>query len=136
MMPSNPVDQEMGAVNLSKVTANSSKTAHDIFISYRSEDMDQVYNSLLTRLSEKGLNVFNSKRDLAGAPVTKDIMEQHAAGSVVLLALVSPGYFDSEWCRYEAISAKNAFVPIIPVYSGDVSLLLTSPMHHITPCNV
>ena len=52
-------DQEMGPVNLSKVTANSPKTSHDIFISYRSDDMDQVYNSLLRNLSDTGLNVFN-----------------------------------------------------------------------------
>ena len=62
----------------------------------------------------------SSKRDLAGAAVTKDMMGRHPAGSVVLLALVSPNYFGSEWCRYEAVSAKQAGVPIIPVYSGDV----------------
>ena len=92
----------------------------DIFISYRSEDSEQVYNSLLTRLSEKELNVFNSARDFAGATPSKALMGQHAAGSVVLLALVSPNYFDSPWCRHEAVSAKKAGVPIIPVYSGAV----------------
>jgi hypothetical protein len=113
-------DSMAAGSSLSKVTANSPPTAHDLFISYKSEDSEQVYNSLLTRLSEKGLNVFNSARDFAGATPSKDLMGQHAAGSVVLLALVSPNYFDSPWCRHEAVSAKQAGVPIIPVYSGDV----------------
>ena len=38
---------------------SSPPTKHDIFISYRSDDMDQVYNSLLRNLSDTGLNVFN-----------------------------------------------------------------------------
>ena len=111
---------DMGGRTISKVTTGSPPTKHDIFISYRSEDSEQVYNSLLTRLSEKELNVFNSARDFAGATPSKALMGQHAAGSVVLLALVSPNYFDSPWCRHEAVSAKKAGVPIIPVYSGAV----------------
>ena len=91
-------------------------------ISYASKDSEHIYNSLLSRLSEKGLNVFSSARDYAGSTPSKELMGQHIAGSVVLLLLLSPTYVDSPWCRHEALSAKHAGVPIIPVYSGDVSV--------------
>lgn len=42
-----------------------------------------------------------------------------ARASCVVIALVSPGYFGSKWCRKEVIAAKEANVPIVPVYAGD-----------------
>ena len=46
-------------------------------------------------------------------------MQEHAAGSVVVLALLSPDYFTSKFCRGELEGAKEAGVPIVPVFSGD-----------------
>ena len=46
-------------------------------------------------------------------------MQEHAAGSVVVLALLSPNYFTSKFCRGELEGAKEAGVPIVPVFSGD-----------------
>ena len=46
-------------------------------------------------------------------------MQAHALGSKVVLALLSLGIFDSEWCRAEIEAAAAAGVPIVPVYSGE-----------------
>ena len=97
----------------------SQGTTHDVFISYQSEYTD-VFLSLHLALNSMGagLNVFNQMRDLAKADVNKEIMQEHARNSKVVLALLSPNYFNSKWCRYELIAAQEAGVPIVPVYSG------------------
>lgn len=59
------------------------------------------------------------KRDLAGVEVSKAEMCRHAVGSCVVLALLSPSYFDSKWCRAELEAASDAGVPIIPVFAGE-----------------
>ena len=86
---------------------------------YQSEYTD-VFLSLHLALNSMGagLNVFNQIRDLAKADVNKEIMQEHARNSKVVLALLSPNYFNSKWCRYELIAAQEAGVPIVPVYSG------------------
>ena len=92
--------------------------AHHVFISYTANEMDPVFEALLSTLSAMDLNVFNQRRDLAGVEVNKAEMQAHAMGSKVVLPLLSPGYFDSEWCRAEVEAAAEAGVPIVPVYSG------------------
>ena len=66
-----------------------------------------------------GFNVFNQKLDLAGHDVSLELMQDHAAGSQLVLALLSPSYFTSKYCRGELEGAKTAGVPIVPVFSGD-----------------
>ena len=46
-------------------------------------------------------------------------MQKHAAGSQLVLALLSPNYFTSKYCRGELEGAKAAGVPIVPVFSGE-----------------
>ena len=67
----------------------------------------------------RGLNVFNQKRDLAGHDVSLELMQKHAAGSQLVLALLSPDYFTSKFCRGELEAAAAAGVPIVPVFSGE-----------------
>ena len=45
---------------------------------------------------------------------------EHAANSMVTLALLSPKFFDSEYCRaeVEAAAASKFCKSVIPVYSG------------------
>jgi len=102
------------------ITRGSQGTTHDVFISYQSEASTDVFLSLHLALNSmgEGLNVFNQMRDLAKADVNKEIMQEHARNSKVVLALLSPNYFDSKWCRYELIAAQEAGVPIVPVFSG------------------
>lgn len=91
---------------------------HHVFISYTAREMDSVFETLLSTLSFMGLNVFNQRRDLAGVTVNLAEMQAHAQGSRVILALLSPSYFDSKWCRGEVEAAAAAGVPIVPVYAG------------------
>ena len=51
--------------------------------------------------------------------VNLELMQEHAAGSVVVLALLSPDYFTSKFCRGELEAAAAAGVPIVPVFSGE-----------------
>ena len=92
---------------------------HHAFISYYAREMDGVFVSLMQRLMAMGLNVFNQKRDLAGHDVSLELMQKHAAGSQLVLALLSPDYFTSKFCRGELEAAAAAGVPIVPVFSGE-----------------
>ena len=92
---------------------------HHVFISYYQKESDAVFQQLMMYFMARGLNVFNQKRDLAGRTVNLEVMKEHAAGSVLVLALLSPRYFTSKWCRGELEAAKAAGVPIVPVFSGE-----------------
>ena len=89
-----------------------------------------VYDGLLSTLTALGVNVFNSKRDLAGTQVSKEEMVAHAQGSKVVLALISANYFASKWCRIELEGAAKGGVPVVPVFSsssitsGDVKKMI------------
>jgi hypothetical protein len=96
-----------------------SRKIHHIFISYFAKEMDAVFTSLMMNLVSMGFNVFNQKSDLAGVDVNLEVMQEHAAGSVLVLALLSPNYFTSKWCRGEVEGAAAAGVPIVPIFSGD-----------------
>ena len=67
----------------------------------------------------RGLNVFNAKRDLAGGDASAAVMVQHTANSAVVLALLSPKFFDSKFTRLEVEGAFAVKVPVIPVYSAE-----------------
>ena len=96
-----------------------SRVTHDLFISYFSKESDGVFQVLLNLFKSKGFNVFNQKLDLAGQEVSLEEMQKHAKGSSLIIALLSPNYFESKWCRGELEAAKEAGVPIVPVYSGE-----------------
>ena len=73
-----------------------------------------------------GLNVFNPDMHMAVAGgATKELMQQHARNSHLMLAVMSHGglIFDSPWCRAEMEAARDASVPIVPVYNGDMTTL-------------
>ena len=93
--------------------------AHDVFLSYYDKEQGEVFDSLLQRLKLLDLEVFNQKRDLAGATVNLAAMQQHVSGSRLVLALLSPNYFTSKWCRGELEAAHAAGVPIVPCFSGE-----------------
>ena len=75
----------------------------------------------MKELMGQGLKVFNQKRDLAGAEVSMGAMREHAANSLVTLALLSPSFFASKYCRaeVEAADASEFCQAVVPVYSGD-----------------
>ena len=92
---------------------------HDIFISYHSRESDATFTALMGTFKVLGYKVFNQKRDLAGHDVNLAEMQRHAADSRLVLALLSPCYFASIWCRGELEAAASARVPIVPVFSGE-----------------
>ena len=100
-------------------SVSDTKYQHDVFISYRSDESDEVFLALLGVFNALECDVFNQLRDLAGEKVSKKTMVAHAQGSKVVLALLSPKYFESKWCRAELEGAKAAGIPIVPVFAGN-----------------
>ena len=94
-------------------------TRFDIFVSFTNKDIPGVATSLIALLTSKGAVVFNQKRDFAGAPVNRQAMESVVMASKVVLALITPSYFDSEPCRWEVEAAANAGVVVVPVHAGE-----------------
>ena len=66
-----------------------------------------------------GIHVFNPTTALQHGKPSKQLMQEHVKKSKLLMVLVSPSYFDSEWCRAEVEAAMEANVLTVPVYSGD-----------------
>ena len=91
----------------------------DVFVSFTNKDIPGVATSLVALLVAKGAIVFNQKRDFAGAPVNRQAMEGFVVSSKVVLALITPHYFDSEPCRWEVEAAASAGVPVVPVHAGE-----------------
>ena len=46
-------------------------------------------------------------------------MQDAVKRSRLVIAALSEGFFESTWCEAEIVAAKEAQVPVIPVYSGD-----------------
>ena len=112
--------REPEPVQLAKLAAGQ----HHVFISYTNESLEQgkdaAFQALLSNLKVQGLNVFNPKQDVAGEQLSIDDMRRHAANSMLLLAVLSPRFFDSKYCRAEVeAAAESAFCrAVIPVYAG------------------
>lgn len=76
---------------------------YDIFVSYSHADKEWVQRELLPRLERAGFKVCIDYRDFEiGAPVLTNI-ERAVDGSRHTLALLTPGYVESEWCELEAL---------------------------------
>ncbi len=76
---------------------------YDVFISYSHADKDWVQGELLPRLESAGLKICIDYRDFEiGVPVLTNI-ERAVDGSRHTLALLTPGYVESEWCELEAL---------------------------------
>ena len=72
-------------------------------------------------MEAKDLKVFNPTSDLAhygkiNAESMQDAVEE---SNIVVAALSSHGFFDSEWCTKEIEAARDNDIKVIPVYSGD-----------------
>jgi len=116
-----PVNRKpsVGGSNNTGGQSGNTGTAYDVFISYYSAQSDATFTSLMGTLKALDYVVFNQKRDLAGHDVNLAEMQRHVKSSRLVLALLSPGYFTSPWCRGELDAAASAGVPIVPVFSGE-----------------
>ena len=93
------------------------REAPPIFISYYQQEMDAVFQQLLMLFKARGLG---SSTRSATSPATRQQADAGARkGSVLVLALLSPNYFTSKFCRGELEAAAAAGVPVVPVFSGE-----------------
>jgi len=86
----------------------------NVFISYAGRDK-QWAEWLGERLGRRGFGIWT---DATSVPVGESFMaelKRTIEKSDVVLALLSPSYFQSTWCRQETAVAAAGKVPIIPV---------------------
>lgn len=88
-----------------------------VFISYVEGESAEVYTALHGILRGKGFSVFHGRTQLVKS--TTDEMRDFVRGANVFIAVLSPGYFRSKYCRAEADEAINSGVGVIPVFDGD-----------------
>jgi len=86
--------------------------ANDVFISYTHEDdreeagirwvtrFEAALKARLAKVSGKSIQTWRDDR-LTGADRFGPAIEEQLLGSAVLVAIVTPSYFSSEWCRTE-----------------------------------
>lgn len=102
---------------------------HDLFISYAVNPDKDTFQIVRAAFQAHRLNVFNPDMDMSrlnvdgGASV--ELMQEHVRVSKLVLAIISRGgaIFKSECCRAELTAAKDAGIPVMPVYNGDKSSL-------------
>ena len=88
---------------------SGSSERYDVFLSYaRSDDQDGAVTRLAEALStafsqQTGvkLRVFLDKQHIQSAQIWRARIDGALKVSSVLVSLISPAYFGSEWCRYE-----------------------------------
>lgn len=103
--------------NLLSKKEDDSKRWH-IFVSYRNDDIGDTAMGFISVLTAMGATVFNQKRDFAGDKVSIQAMEKYVRQSGILIAFITPRYFDSVPCRAEVEAAAAANITIIPVHSA------------------
>lgn len=75
-----------------------------IFISYSSVDSDDVFKLLLSSLGVAGFDVFDP---INLVNPSRAEMQAEVQKSKVLIAVLSPGYFESQWCCAEAMAGQS-----------------------------
>ena len=98
-----------------------------VFISYYSQESQQLFQSLVATLTAVGCEVVEPTTALKNPSEQemRDLVEE----SDLVLAILSlgerkpPGYFGSKWCHAEADQARISRIPLVPVYDGDVYVM-------------
>ena len=88
-----------------------------VFISYFSEESQDLYQALTALLNFMGCQVFQPTKDLVNP--SQQEMRDAVAASDLVLTIWSRRYFDSKWCRAESHEAAIKNIPLLPVYDGD-----------------
>ena len=93
----------------------------DVFIShYTKDDSHDVFMVVRAFLDAKDKTVFNPTTHLSHVKIiNKEAMQGAVRRSKLVIAALSDGFFESTWCEAEIVAAKEAGIPVIPVYSGD-----------------
>jgi hypothetical protein len=88
-------------------------TRNQVFISYARKDRPWA-DWLAERLTQHGFQIWT---DATSVPTGESFiaeLNKMIEKSDVVLAILSPSYFQSAWCQHETAAAANK-VPIIPV---------------------
>ena len=88
---------------------------HDLFISYaHSDNQDGLVDKILKKIKEiyraltgEQLRIFIDHTDIMTADLWQDRISVELRQSRLLLAMLSPSYFKSEWCRREWFMAED-----------------------------
>ena len=106
-----------------------------MFISYAVYPDAATFQTVRTAFEALGLNVFNpdihmSRLEIDGG-ASGELMQHHVRASKVVLVVLSRDgpIFKSPWCLMELKAAKEAGIPIIPIYNGDDSSLMDIKNH-------
>jgi hypothetical protein len=89
-------------------------TAGHIFLSYKREEYDFAL-ALATRLKNAGVAVWMDKLEIRTSDNWSQAIKEALNSCVGLIAVLSPDYFNSNYCPNELIRAYNLKRPIFPV---------------------
>lgn len=114
---------------------------YDLFCSYtRSDNHDRLVDKIIEAISQdfraltgEKLRIFIDRSDIKAADFWKTKIAQELRQSRLLLALISPSYFKSEWCRLEWFNAehKEELINVVqrsPLISGVIVPVLIYPL--------
>ena len=91
-------------------------TATNIFVSYGRADSQPLAIRLRDDLQAMGYSVWLDLDDIAGGANWSKKIEDAIAHCHVMLALMSPHSYQSQWCRAEQLRATRMGKRIIPLY--------------------
>ena len=93
--------------------------AHDVFISYASEDKDKIVRPLANALMSEGLDVWYDEFTLRIGDSLRQKIDQGLANSRVGLVVLSSAFISKGWTNYEldgivtrAVSGEQILLPI------------------------
>src|SRR5262245_24384966 len=101
------------------------RQAYDAFISYRSGDV-ALAEGLHERLHRAGFRVWFDKKRLHGGCDWHGEIEAGRDASRVILPVLTPGWRESEWCRYETYGGEYA-IPLL--FQGAWTEAAPVPLH-------
>lgn len=97
--------------------ANPKNSEYDVFLSHRGPDTKKGFASLLYhRLISFGLKVFLDQSVLERGGLIRPQIDSAIKSASVQVAILSPGYAESEWCLNELVSMFETGATIIPVF--------------------
>ena len=103
-----------------KSQKSGSVRARDAFVSHckRVAGTEDRALWVVDTLEEGGLNVFFDRNDLD--EISMDKLKEHVLSSAVIVTVLDPATYDSEWVRKEHEWAEAAGIPIVPFYDADL----------------
>ena len=112
------------------IQSSAEKTPqHDLFVSYAVTPDAATFQVVRGQFLARDLNVFNPDVDMSRLVVeggaSGELMQRHVRGSKLVLAVFSRGgaLFNSKWCCMELAAAREAGIPVVPIYNGDTTSL-------------